>query len=299
MRRSGDAQAVLDTDPERWYSHKHIIDALVALGVFRTPKPAREIWFGLPPPSRMRCSSHHGSTCPQDRLEQALELVDKVLDIDAGHQRARHLRGLILIKMGTIPSERGVARSSRPIIRAPNPPTVAVCSLLLSGEWEEAIDAAAHVIEIDPERTGAHYVRGRALIELGRPADAVADFDNLLITNDCQLLLIAASCVRRIDDYGAARRYLDRVAELQPDNRELWIERTLLHIDEGTFDAAAESAARLAALPGGSLLGRLLAAQAAAAAEPLRWRSTSSGPTSDVKNSRATNRCTAMPSWES
>ena len=40
-------------------------------------------------------------------------------------------------------------------------------------------------------------------------------------------------------------------------------------LDEGAFDAAAESAARLEALPGGSLLGRLLAAQVAAATEPL------------------------------
>ena len=40
-------------------------------------------------------------------------------------------------------------------------------------------------------------------------------------------------------------------------------------LDEGAFDAAVESAARLEALPGGSLLGRLLAAQAAAATEPL------------------------------
>ena len=48
------------------------------------------------------------------------------------------------------------------------------------------------------------------------------------------------------------------------------LERTRLHIDEGAFEAAAESAARIEALPGGSLLGRLLAAQATAAPEPLR-----------------------------
>ena len=99
--------------------------------------------------------------------------------------------------------------------------------------------------------------------------DAIAAFDELLPTSDCRSLLFAAEWVREIGDYASAGRYLDRVAGLQPDNRELWIERTRLHIDEGTFDAAAESAARLEALPGGSLLGRLLAAQAAAAAEPL------------------------------
>ena len=61
----------------------------------------------------------------------------------------------------------------------------------------------------------------------------------------------------------------ERDAELQPDDRELWIERTRLHIDEGAFDAAAESAAKIEALPGGSLLGRLFSTQVAAATEPL------------------------------
>ena len=116
---------------------------------------------------------------------------------------------------------------------------------------------------------GAGHVRGEALIELGRPADAIAALDELLPMNGCHSLLLAASCVRGIGDYVSAGRYLERVAELQPDNRELWIERTRLHIDERAFGAAAESAARIAALPDGLLLGRLLAAQAAAATEPL------------------------------
>ena len=113
-------------------------------------------------------------------------------------------------------------------------------------------------------------MRGSALLKLGRPADAVAAFDELLSTNDCSSLLFAASDVRGIGDYASAGRYLDRVAELHPDNRELWLERTRLHIDEGAFDAATKSAARIEALPGGSLLGRLLTAQAAAATVPLR-----------------------------
>ena len=142
-------------------------------------------------------------------------------------------------------------------------------SLLLSGNFEEAIDVAQHLIQIDPTHFHALCVHGLALIELGRPADAIPILDDLLSTDDCHSLLVTASRIRGIGDFASARRYLDRVAELQPDNRELWIERTRLHIDEGAFDAATESAARIEALPGGSLLGRLLAAQAAAATEPL------------------------------
>ena len=69
--------------------------------------------------------------------------------------------------------------------------------------------------------------------ELDRPADSIAAYDELLPTGDSRSLLFAAESVREIGDYASAERYLDRVAELQPDNRELWIERTRLHIDRG------------------------------------------------------------------
>ena len=265
------AQAVLDMNPDHWHSYKQIIAALVSLGRLRDAEArARDLVHLAPaePAALLIASRFYRS---QDRPEQALELVDKVLDIDGGDQQACHLRGLVLFDMADY------FRASEELrqFASHHPHSVSVhCrladSLLLSGEWEEAIDVAEHLIEIDPAHSHAHYVRGEALIELGRPADAIAAFDELLPTSDFRSLLFVASGVRRIEDYASARRYLERVAELQPDNRELWIERTRLHIDEGAFDAAAKSAGRIEALPGGSLLGRLLAAQVAAATEPLR-----------------------------
>ena len=243
---------------------------MVALGRFRDAEARAKDLVRLAPtePGALLAASRFHRT--HDRLDQALELVDKALDINAGDWQARHLRGLVLFDMADY------RRASEELRRVAShqPSSVSVhCrlsdALLLSGKWEEAINVAEHLTEIDPTHSHAHLVRGRALIELGRPADAVAALDELLPTDDCHSLLFAASRVRSIGDYVSAGRYLDRVADLQPDNRELWIERTRLHIDEGAFDAAAESAARIEALPGGSLLGRLLAAQAAAAAEPL------------------------------
>ena len=142
-------------------------------------------------------------------------------------------------------------------------------ALLWSGQFNEAIEVAEHLLDISPEHSYSHLVSGCALVELGRPEEAIAAFDRLLPANHCPHLLIAASYARRSGEYEAAERYLGRVAERDPDNRELWIERSGLHIDRGAFDAAAESAARVETLPGGSLLGRLLAAQAVAAGRPL------------------------------
>ena len=265
-----EAQAVLDMEPDHWHSFKQIINAAVAMGRLQDAEArARELVRLAPdePAALLTASRFYLS---QDRLDQALELVDNVLDIDADDQQARHLRGFVLFKM------KDYRRASEDLRQSAShhPNSVSThCrladSLLLSGEWEEAVDVAEHLIEIDPDHSHAHYVCGQALIELGRPADAIAAFDALLPASDWRSLLFAASSVRGIGDYASAGRYLERVAELEPRNRALWIERTRLHIDEGAFDAAAESAARLEALPGGSLLGRLLAAQVAATTEPL------------------------------
>ena len=266
-----DAQAVLDADPDHWHSLQQIIEALARLGRSQDAEARVVELVQLAPakPSALNSAARfYGS---QGRLEKALQLVDKALDIDADHEEARHLRGFVLFKMKDYRRASEELRQSA--IHHPNSVSThcwLADSLLFSGEFEEAIRVAEHLIEIDPEHHHARYVRGAALLELDRPADAVAAFDELLPTNDRHSLLFAASDVRNIGDYASGSRYLDRVADLDPDNRDLWVERTRLHIDEGAYDKAAESAARTETLTGGSLLARLLAAQAAAAIQPLQ-----------------------------
>ena len=266
-----DAQIVLDSDPDHSHSLEQIIDALVALGRLEDAEARTTDLVELAPTKpRALLTASRFYLSRGGRLGQALELVDKALDLDPSDLQARRVRGRILFEMEDY---RGASEELRQFARH-HPHSVSThCwlsdSLLLSGNWEEANEAAEHLIQIDSQNFHAHYVRGRALNELGRLEDAIAALDELLPTDDCASLLIAASHVRDIGDYASARRYLERVAELQPDNRELWIERTRLHMDECAFDAAAKSAARIEALPGGSLLGRLLASQAAAATGPL------------------------------
>lgn len=265
-----DAKAVLDGDPGHWHSHQQIISALVPLDRLQDAEAhARSLVHLAPdePDALLAASSFYYS---QGRLDQALELVDKVLRINANSQRARNLRGLVFFEMQDYPRASEELRE----FASHHPHSVSVhCrladSLLFSGDYEGAIDVAERLIKIEPTHFHAHYVRGRALVELGHSEDGIAALDELLSTDDFHALLGAASLVRDIGDYMAARRYLDRVIELQPLNRELWIEHTRLEIDEGAIDAAIESAAKLETVPDGALMGRLLAAQAQAATEPL------------------------------
>lgn len=265
-----DAQAVLHAEPDHWHSFEQIISALVSLDCLRKAEAhAREL-VALAPTDLTALLIASDFYLTQDRFDEALELLENAIEINSDSERARRMRGYALFQM----SDYRRATEDLRLYASSHPHSISThCwladSLLLSGNWNDAIDVADHLIRIDREHVHAHYVRGRAFIELNRPEDAVAAFDKLLPTEDHDSLLVAASQIREIGHYVSARRYLERVAELQPDNRELWIQRTRLHIEEGAFDEAAESAKRIRALPGSLLLGRLFEAQATAAKMPL------------------------------
>lgn len=266
-----EAEAMLEEEPDHWHGFEQIMRGLIGLGRMADAEArARDFVQRAPsePTVLLGAARFHAS---QGQLNRALEHVDSVLGIDADHQDARQLRGLLMYDMAEYRSAAADLRQHA----ARNPQSVRTyCkladSLLWSGEYKEAIEVATHLLEIDPTHDHAHLVRGRALVKLGRSKEAMVALDELLCTDHYPYLLTAASYARRSGDYEAAERYLGRVAELDPDNRDLWIGRSRLYIDQGAFDAGMESAARVEALPGGSLLGRLLAAESIAAARPLQ-----------------------------
>ena len=267
----GEAEAVLDGEPDHWHSIEQITRGLVGLGrVAEAEARTREVVRLAPsePCALLAAAKFHAS---QRQLSGALELIDRALNIDADHQRARELRGLILFDMADY---RGAAVDLRQFASRHTQSVRTHCrladSLLSSGEFEEAMEVAEHLLEIDPaHHDHAYLVRGSALVELGRREEAMAAFDRLLPGNHCPSLLSAAAYARRSGVYEAAERYLDGVAEGDPDNRELWIERCCLDIERGALGAAVESAGRVEMLPDSSLLGRLLAARANAVGRPL------------------------------
>ena len=265
-----EAEALLQAEPDHWHSVEQIMEGLVGLGRIEDAKArAQDVVQHAPsePGALLAAAQFHAA---QGQLTRALELVDRVLDIDADHHEARKLRGLLLIDMAEY---RRAAVDLRQLAshhpRSVRTHCLLAGSLIESGEFKEAIEVAKHLLEIDPAHDYAYLVRGCALVQLGRSEEAMSAFDELLRANHHAYLLIAASYARQSGECWAAERYLGRVAELDLDNRELWIECFRLHIAQGAFDEAMESAARVETLPGGSLLGRLLAAEAIAAGRSL------------------------------
>jgi len=265
-----EAEALLEAEPDHWHGVEQIMEGLVGLGRIEDAEArAQDLVQRVPsePRALFAAARFHAE---QGQLNRALEYVDRVLGIDADHDVARQMRGHLLFDMAEYRSAAvDLRRHASRHPRSVRTHRLLADSLFESGEFKEAIEVAKHLLEIDPAHHHANLVLGCALVELGRSEKATAAFNELLRADHCPYLLTAASYAKRSGDYQAAQRYLDRIADLDPDNRELWIERFRLQIDQGAFDAAAESAARVETLPGNSLLGRLLAAEAFAARRPL------------------------------
>ena len=182
-----EAETVLVAEPNHGHSFGQIMEALV--GLERTSDAearASDIVRLAPddPRALVAASRFHVS---HDRLDRALELADRTIDIDADHTSNPRPDpvpdvGVPARQRGSAPLRRGHPRSVRTHCRLAD-------ALLYGGEVEEAVQVAVHLLHIDPGHDHAHHVRGRALMELGRAEAAIAAFDKLMPTTDSRSLL--------------------------------------------------------------------------------------------------------------
>ena len=206
----------------------------------------------------------------QGQFASALQVLDTILEADPDNCPALDVRGSVLFKMEDY--DRAVVDRQRLVDLQPKSVSGRFrlgFALLAAGHCHKALDVAEFLIGVNPTDGYGHFLRGIALATLGRQGDAVAAFDELVATEDCFLLMAASNVVREFGDYASAHRYLDRVADLQPDSFELWMERVRLNLDEGNLVGAADSATKIEAMPGRSVLGKLFMARVRAATEPL------------------------------
>lgn len=265
-----DAEAVLTIEPDHWHSHIQIAHARFAQGRQNDARDhiAEVVRMAPDDPSALRMASRLYAL--NNKFAGALKLADQALALDTECLASHRLRSHILSDMA---DHWSASHAFREVITRDPSDVSAHCRLseaLLSIEdYDEAVEVAGRLIDLDPGHYHAYYSRARALIELGRISEAVGDLDKILPSQDSRILVFAASEVRMLGDHDSATRYLDRATELQPDSMEVWRERTRLQIDAGDFDAATNSAAKVEVLSPGSLSARLLTAQVAAATSPL------------------------------
>ena len=265
-----DADAVLAIEPDHWHSHYQVAHACFSLGREDEAQDRIAELVRLAPddPNALRMAARCFAS--HEKFDGALKLADQALALDTEELQSHLLRSRILFDMEDYQS---ASTAFRQVIARDPDDVFAHCrlsdALLSIGDFDEAVEVTGRLIELNPTHTHAFCARARALIELGLIPEAIADLDRLLPTEDFHSLTFAASEARQIGHYDSASRYLDRAAELRPDDPEPWRERALLHMDAGDYDAAAKSAARVKTRSPDSLSARLLAMRVAAATAPL------------------------------
>ncbi len=265
-----DAKQVLKLDKNHWHSLSQMIRSFLKMNEIEdAEKCVKEIMSMAPkePNALFEASSFYYN---QDQYDQSLGLIERAIKIDPDRADLRQLRGLIYFMTedyaGAVEDLRYYAS------KFPNSVST-FCrlsdSLILVGKYEEAIDVARHLLEIDPQHTHANFVLGRSLLALGRQKEAISEFNELLISNDYHSLLGASKLVARSDDYRSAHKYLDRAQNLEPQNRRILIERVNLYINESKLDLALDCAKNVKELPDEIFLGQLLEALISAMTKPL------------------------------
>ena len=94
------------------------------------------------------------------------------------------------------------------------------------GQHPQALEAAEHALQRDPQELDAQYERGRALLQANRTAEGIAALKIVLARNrsvdsDNALLLLAAACEAR-GDLVAARAELEGLAGRSSQPRALY-----------------------------------------------------------------------------
>lgn len=89
------------------------------------------------------------------------------------------------------------------------------------GEYEKAANIYRRVLELDPHRQESRRELAMVLVEMGQTEDAVDTLLDVLKVDprDHQALIILGNHYARVErDHETARRFLERAAEIAPDN---------------------------------------------------------------------------------
>jgi len=154
-------------------------------------------------------------------LQQALELLDRVIDRDERCWDALRLRGTLLLHLNQV--ERAVSDLD---LAAEGMVDCAAChyeravARLRGGQLQPALDAFERCLELDHEHAPAHAMRAATLLRLGRARDALEAISTTIAlrsdrARDLHNRAVVLTALGRLDE--AIRDY-ERALELDPDS---------------------------------------------------------------------------------
>jgi tetratricopeptide (TPR) repeat protein len=255
------ARASLQLEPDHWHAYGQMLEALEALGRIDEGRQVVDhlVRIGSQEPYALISAAQFFSS--QREYERALELLQKVLQIDPNNASARHNRGYIYFRQRNYDA----AKNELSVAVAMSPKSAGSLCLLSDTlmhlkDYEGAVQTTQKLLQVDPRHTRGYVVQGRSLIELGKVQEGLESFRCLLERDGFFALVNAAYSARQAKDLKLAGELISRAQKLRPDDPEVWKEQALLYFETGEVDLAW-LAARRAGLPYLATVSEALAAK--------------------------------------
>ena len=136
-------------------------------------------------------------------------------------------------------------------------PLAEVERLLAQKDSWEAVSQADRFLKLHPGNNRATALKARALVQMGRAAEAVRLFDQVGAASKAEMKAFAEACLI-LERWVQALPILEYLLEQEPRDKDLLHEVSACRAKLGEFDGAVAAAARLAEIPGNEARGYLL-----------------------------------------
>ncbi|MCP4765310.1 MAG: tetratricopeptide repeat protein [Gammaproteobacteria bacterium] len=234
---------LLDMDPSHYHSYSQIIRCLTDLG---RAEEAIEYSDKLVETSPDDADSLVDAGYPFFTLEQfdrALELINKAIEIDADNDRALNAKATVFFKS----EDYEAASKELRVLAKKTPNSVSVLyrlsdCLLFIEEYEEAISVAKKLLKADSEHFHAYFVICYSYFQLDQEEKALRILKKVIKSENPSTLASASEVFIEHDWIDEANKFLDRAFELDSENADAWLAKSLLRTTTENYESGKNSA---------------------------------------------------------
>jgi protein O-GlcNAc transferase len=170
------------------------------------------------------------------RIQEALNLYDKILPWQRGNARLLFLVGTANLQIGQMEKGMELLRSSLAIYpNNPLPHDSIGLALHSAQKLDEALASYDRALAIKPDFAPAHNNRGNVLRDLRRPEVALASYDRALAINPkyAEAFCNRGTALRDLRRMNEALASYDKALAISPDNAEIYYNRGMALRDMG------------------------------------------------------------------
>jgi tetratricopeptide (TPR) repeat protein len=178
----------------------------------------------------------------QDRPQPAADATRQTSETAALHAGARRTRRRSWLLLAGVTVVAAVVCAYAVAWYMERPLAMAE-SALVAGQPRRALELVVAYLEKDPENSRAQRLKARLLVMMNQPAEAIRIFEKVGVLTPTEMEAMARAYMLQ-EQWSAALPLLMKVAELMPQNPDVWYELTACRVRLGWLGDALESAQR-------------------------------------------------------